>query len=569
MTPQTDPEDALLREVALQNLQSIRVARQRAEDQLAVAQEALHEETRVLELLNRTGAILASSLEHEAIVQTVTDAATELSGAEFGAFFYNVIDESGEAFQLFTLSGAPRAAFEQFGEPRATALFGPTLRGEPSIRSDDLLHDSRYAEMALHFGMPKEHLPVRSYLAVPVRSRTSDVIGGLFFGHSNAGCFSDRTERLVVGIASQAGIAMDNARLFEATQKAAIERTELLESERAARAAAERLSDVKDEFLATLSHELRTPLNAILGWAHVLRTTAGDDTDMARGLDTILRNSRMQAQMIEDLLDMSRITSGKLRLDVQSVYPISFVEAAIETVKPAADAKGVRLEALLDAAAGPISGDPSRLQQVVWNLLSNAIKFTPKGGKVQVLLERINSHIEISVADTGAGIRPEMLPHLFDRFRQGDASTTREYGGLGLGLSIVKSLVELHGGTVMVSSAGEEQGDDRDGVPALTGRAGAIRKRTACASEKRVAHGYHGCVRGTRGRHDPGRGRPTRCARADQADSHRLRRRRVGGRGSRGSARTARPAHTRHPRERHRHAWGRRLSTAAADTEAR
>ena len=458
MTPHSESEDDALREVALRNVQSIRLARQRAEDQLAAAQDALHEETRVLELLNRTGAMLASSLELEAIVQAVTDAATELSGAEFGAFFYNVIDDSGEAFQLYTLSGAPRSAFEKFGKPRATALFGPTFRGAAPIRSDDILQDTRYGKMGPHFGMPRGHLPVRSYLAVAVRSRSGDVHGGLFFGHSEPRIFSERTERLVLGIASQAGIAIDNARLFEATQRAAIERTALLESERAARASAERLSAIKDEFLATLSHELRTPLNAILGWAHVLRTTAGDDTDMARGLDTILRNSRMQAQMIEDLLDMSRITSGKLRLDVQSVHPIAFVEAAVETVKPAADAKGVRLEALLDPAAGPISGDPSRLQQVVWNLLSNAIKFTPKGGKVQVLLERVNSHIEISVADTGAGVPPEMLPYLFDRFRQGDASSTREYGGLGIGLSIVKSLVELHGGTVKVTSPGENQG---------------------------------------------------------------------------------------------------------------
>ena len=166
----------------------------------------------------------------------------------------------------------------------------------------------------------------------------------------------------------------------------------------------------------------------------------------------------MQTQLIEDLLDMSRITSGKIRLDIQTVHPLGFIEAAVETVRPAADAKGIRLERMLDPAAGPISGDPGRLQQVVWNLLSNAIKFTPKDGRVQILLERVNSHIEISVADTGVGIKPEFIPHLFERFRQGDASTTRKYGGLGLGLSIVKNLVELHGGIVKVESPGEGQG---------------------------------------------------------------------------------------------------------------
>jgi signal transduction histidine kinase len=160
----------------------------------------------------------------------------------------------------------------------------------------------------------------------------------------------------------------------------------------------------------------------------------------------------------EPVLDMSRITSGKLRLDVQPLQPVSFIEAAVETVKPAADAKGIHLETFLNPSAGPISGDPSRLQQVIWNLLSNAIKFTAKDGKVQILLERVNSHIEIHVADTGVGIRPEFIPHLFERFRQGDASTTRRYGGLGLGLSIVKSLVELHGGTIAVKSPGEGRG---------------------------------------------------------------------------------------------------------------
>jgi CheY-like chemotaxis protein len=166
----------------------------------------------------------------------------------------------------------------------------------------------------------------------------------------------------------------------------------------------------------------------------------------------------VQTQLIEDLLDMSRIISGKLRLDIQSVEPVPVIEAAIEALRPAALAKEIRLERLLDPAAGPISGDPARLQQVVWNLLSNAIKFTPKGGKVQILLERVNSHIELSVADTGAGIRPEFLPHVFERCRQADASTTRSHGGLGLGLSIVRQLVELHGGTVRAHSRGEGKG---------------------------------------------------------------------------------------------------------------
>jgi PAS domain S-box-containing protein len=422
------------------------------------AEEALREETRILELLNETGRTLALELDLHRLVQAVTDAATDLSGAQFGSFFYNTTDENGDAFLLYTLSGAPREAFEQFGKPRATALFGPTFRGEAPIRCDDVLEDPRYGKMAPHHGMPKGHLPVRSYLAVPVRSRSGDVIGGLFFGHPQPNVFTERAERLIVGIAAQAGVAIDNARLYEAAQNAAEERNILLESERAARSAAERMSEVKDEFLATLSHELRTPLNAIMGWAQVLRNGPKDKADYLKALDTIERNARVQTRLIEDLLDMSRVASGKLRLDIQPLAPTSFIEAAVETLTPAAEARGIRLEKLLDPDAGPISGDPGRLQQVIWNLLSNAIKFTPKNGKVQIVLARVSSHIEVSVADTGIGIRPDLIPHVFERFRQADASTTRRHGGLGLGLSIVKSLVELHGGTVSVRSAGEGQG---------------------------------------------------------------------------------------------------------------
>lgn len=241
-------------------------------------------------------------------------------------------------------------------------------------------------------------------------------------------------------------------------RRAEEERDQLLTSERAARTEAERASQMKDEFLATLSHELRTPLNAILGWAQLLRSGVMDADEVAQGLDTIERNARVQTQIIEDLLDMSRIISGKLRLDVQPVDIPPVIEAALETVRPAAEAKGIRLQKILDPLTSPVMGDPNRLQQIIWNLLSNAIKFTPKGGRVQVILERVNSHIEISVRDTGQGIRPEFLPYVFERFRQADSSTTRRHGGLGLGLAIVRNLIELHGGTIRAKSPGEGKG---------------------------------------------------------------------------------------------------------------
>ncbi|HYP01632.1 MAG TPA: ATP-binding protein, partial [Pyrinomonadaceae bacterium] len=215
---------------------------------------------------------------------------------------------------------------------------------------------------------------------------------------------------------------------------------------------------LKDEFLATVSHELRTPLTAILGWAHLLRSRQLDEQSATSALETIERNARAQSQLIDDLLDVSRIITGKLRLDVRQVDPASFIESAIEALRPAAEAKNVRIQKVMDTGVVSVAGDPARLQQVVWNLLSNAIKFTPKGGRVQVRLERINSHIEIAVSDTGAGIKPEFLPHVFERFRQADQKTTRQHGGLGLGLAIVRHLVELHGGTVRAESPGEGQG---------------------------------------------------------------------------------------------------------------
>ena len=260
--------------------------------------------------------------------------------------------------------------------------------------------------------------------------------------------------RLADGRAAQLAVTRE----ITEWKRAEAEREQLLEAERAARAEAERVSLLKDEFLATLSHELRTPLNAILGWSQILRAREGADEDLSEGLAVIERNARVQTQLIEDLLDMSRIVSGKVRLDVQQVDLQDVVKAAIASVRHSADAKEIRLQAVLDPLAGPVRGDPARLQQCVWNLLSNAIKFTPKGGRVQVSLGRVNSHVELCVIDTGEGIKPEFLPHVFERFRQADATTTRRHGGLGLGLSIVKHLIELHGGKVRANSPGEGRG---------------------------------------------------------------------------------------------------------------
>jgi len=256
------------------------------------------------------------------------------------------------------------------------------------------------------------------------------------------------------------------------------ERNRLLESERAARVAGDRANRLKDEFLATLGHELRTPLNAITGWVEVLRMDAGDPEAFDEGLKVIERNVRAQAQLIDDLLDVSRIASGKVRLNLKAIPLAPVLAAALETVRPSAQAKGVRLAISCPADAPPVLVDSARLQQVVWNLLTNAIKFTPRGGEVAIRVTRLPGALEIAVADTGEGIPPDFLPYVFERFRQADGSESRPHGGLGLGLSIVKNLVEMHGGTVRAESPGPGRGATfsfriplRKGPPALEGTA--------------------------------------------------------------------------------------------------
>ncbi|HEX7316974.1 MAG TPA: PAS domain S-box protein [Pyrinomonadaceae bacterium] len=413
-------------------------------------EEALREQTEALRTVNEVGRLISAELDLHRMVQAVTDAATELTGARFGSFFYNVLNQEGESYMLYTLSGVPREAFAHFPMPRNTDIFAPTFRGEGVVRIDDVKLDPRYGKNSPYYGMPEGHLPVTSYLAVPVVSRSGEVLGGLFFGHPEPRVFTERHARIVEGLAAQAAVAMDNARLYEAAQRARAEAERLYRE-------AQESSRLKDEFLATVSHELRTPLTAILGWAHMLRMGQFDSAAASHALETVERNARAQAQLIDDLLDVSRIVAGKLRIDVRSVDPNAFIEAAVEAVRPAAEAKGVRLQKVLDTGVS-VTGDPVRLQQVVWNLLANAIKFTPRGGRVQVRLERVNSHVEIAVNDTGAGIAPDFLPHVFDRFRQADQKTTRTHGGMGLGLAIVRHLVELHGGTVRAESEGEGHG---------------------------------------------------------------------------------------------------------------
>jgi signal transduction histidine kinase/DNA-binding response OmpR family regulator len=596
--------------------------------------------------LNRIGAAIAASLDLDEIVQKVTEEATALCRAAFGAFFYNVVDPDQNRYMLYTIAGVPRSHFEQFPMPRVTEIFGPTFRGEGTIRSGDITRDPRYGKSAPYHGMPAGHLPVRSYLAVSVVSRSGEVIGGLFFGHADREVFSERDARMLEGVAGQAALAIDNAHLYQASQRAraeaererdryreamlatkeaeralellanagkavigtddlgtmldaitrifipdlgdwcsivlrdendklklaacsatdpaiesairsfvaryplrsnattgspravragmtqlmsdvseeqlrgmardeealaelralglrsalvvplkaqdrvlgslsvcsraperrytaadvpvfeevgrrtaaAIEASRLYALAQQERRRAEEANRAKDEFLAVVSHEIRNPLNAIMGWANVLLTGSLNPEQAHRAVSTIERNAKAQAQLIEDLLDVSRIVTGKMRIEVAPVDIGRVIENALDVVRHAADAKGVRLQPILDRSAGPLMGDADRLQQVVWNLLSNAVKFTTKGGRVVIRLQRIDSSIVITVEDTGLGIDPMFLPHVFDRFRQADMATTRVKQGLGLGLAIVRHIAELHGGSIDAFSEGLEKG---------------------------------------------------------------------------------------------------------------
>jgi signal transduction histidine kinase/DNA-binding response OmpR family regulator len=312
----------------------------------------------------------------------------------------------------------------------------------------------------------------RSFLGAPLLGPSGPCGWVYLLNKIGADDFSEADERLAATLSTQVSIAYDNAKLYSDAQlhaqalqaeiaerkQAEEERAKLLIREQAARADAEQANRTKDEFLATLSHELRTPLSAILGWTHLVRTGKLDEPQFNRAFETIERNARSQSQLIDDLLDVSRIITGKLQIELRQVDLTPVVEAAFEAVRPAFEAKGIDFQIDADAPPCFVLGDATRLQQVLWNLFSNAVKFTPQGGQVRVEMNRCDPAVEITVRDSGIGIKADFLPYIFDRFRQADGSTTRAHGGLGLGLSIVKHLVQLHQGYVKVESAGPNQG---------------------------------------------------------------------------------------------------------------
>jgi signal transduction histidine kinase/ActR/RegA family two-component response regulator len=408
-----------------------------------------------------------STLSIEEMMHRVADHARQLIGAHQAVISLTIDQDWAQAVSGVSLSDK-YAAWRSYAEPSdGSGIYAVVCRHNKPVRMTQ-------AELTSHpawrgFGESAErHPPMRGWLAAPLTGRDGKNLGILQLSDKYDGEFTEPDEAIAVQLAQMASVAVENARylaehvrarqrseaLAEERQQAEEERAVLLAREQEARRDAERLNRLKDEFLATVSHELRTPLQAILGWSRLLRGGQADPGRLAKGLEVIDRNAKSQAQLIEDILDVSRIIAGKVRINDATVNLASVIRAAIDTTRPAADAKRIEVVADLDPELGIIAGDEDRLQQVVWNLITNAVKFTPAGGRVHIRAARIDTHVEIVVSDTGAGIPQEFLPYVFERFRQADATTTRTHGGLGLGLAIVRHLVEMHGGTVRAESAG-------------------------------------------------------------------------------------------------------------------
>jgi PAS domain S-box-containing protein len=406
----------------------------------------------VYQLQGLTTAALAvnSALSVEQVLQVMTDQAALIIGSHQAVTIMTIAQNWTQAISAIYLSDK-YAQWQNYHEkPDGSGIYSYVCHINRSIRLTQ-------AELEAHprwqsFGKEaKNHPPMRGWLAAPLVGRDGKNIGLIQLSDKYEGDFTAADEAILVQLAQMASVAVENARLYEAEQQARSAAERLREE-------AEAANRIKDEFLAVLSHELRSPLNPILGWARLLQGGKLDQTKAKQAVTIIERNAKLQVELIEDLLDISRILRGKLRLTISPVDPASVIKAALETVRLAAEANSIRLEVNLEEGVGLVAGDSTRLQQVMWNLLSNAVKFTPTGGLVEVRLAKLGKQAQITVRDTGKGIATDFLPYVFDYFRQADSATTRKFGGLGLGLAIVRHLVELHGGMIKAESEGEGMG---------------------------------------------------------------------------------------------------------------
>ncbi len=425
--------------------------RKQTEHTLRMVKEELETQLADLKRLHEMNTSLAGSPDIESLLREVLRAAMEVQNSDLGLLS---LCESGESDPVVKVQCGFDESLSSGLPSRGWAACGNCFEEQTRVIVEDL-EDAPSFVFLRDFARAQG---IRACHGTPLITRNGNIIGVLSVYFRRTQRPSEREIRLMDLYAQMAADFIDGARLHHQLEQQLELREELLAREQMARADAENANRMKDEFLATVSHELRTPLNAIIGWLHMIRSGRLDQGTVDRALETIDRNAKAQAQLIEDILDVSRVITGKLRLNMGPVDLATIINAAIDSVQPAAESKGIKLAVTLDPSARHTIGDESRLQQVVWNLVANAIKFTPSGGVVQITLARKDEGVEIRVTDSGSGIKGEFLPFIFDRFRQADGTSTRQHGGLGLGLAIVRHLVELHGGTVHASSDGEGLG---------------------------------------------------------------------------------------------------------------
>ncbi|MEP6611713.1 MAG: PAS domain S-box protein [Mucilaginibacter sp.] len=392
------------------------------------AEENLQRYASDLETLNRVNEMVSQHLNVQEILQQVTDVTTLVTGAAFGAFFYNKLDERGESYMLYTLSGAPKEAFEKFGMPRNTDVFAATFNGEATVRVDDITKDPRYGKNAPCFGMPKGHLPVVSYLAVPVISKTGGVIGGLFYGHPEAGVFTSHHERLVESVAKQAAIALENAKLYEEIQK---------------------LNAKKDDFIGLASHELKTPITSLSGYLQIISRRLPDGDVNKSFIEKALSQINKLSALISDLLDVSKIETGQLPLSFTGFDLLLLIKEVIEIMQYSANSHRIVLDASIDKLM--ITADRQRVEQVIINLLSNAIKYSPGASLVNVSVSVNDNKALVTVQDFGLGITPAQQERIFNRFYRVE-DMAAHISGLGIGLFISREIINRHKGKLWVES---------------------------------------------------------------------------------------------------------------------
>ncbi|MGN6181756.1 MAG: PAS domain S-box protein [Mucilaginibacter sp.] len=392
------------------------------------AEEKLQNYAEKMEILNTIGQVISADLDAQAILQKVTDATTQLTGAAFGAFFHKVVNENGESYMLYSLSGAPRNAFDKFGMPRNTQIFDNTFSGKGIVRSDDITQDPRYGHNHPYHGIPEGHPPVISYLAVPVISKTGNVLGGLFFGHAEAGKFTKEHENLVAGIAAQAASALDNAKLYEEVKQ---------------------LNAKKDEFIGMASHELKTPVTSVKGYLQIIERDHQMESRTRQFVSKALQQVNKLSSLVSDLLDVSKIQSGKLPFSYSSFdvnLLLKDVGEMIEQSNPT-----YQIEYNLAPAEINMEADQQRIEQVIINLISNAIKYSPNSKRVIIGSVDLHDKVQVSVQDFGIGIEKNHLDRIFSRFYRVE-NLASHMSGLGIGLYISQEIIKRHKGQLWVNS---------------------------------------------------------------------------------------------------------------------